>query len=76
MNPKLPSDIKATRMPLTNAGHKKMSLKGKVNGFGDAWYDPDQIANILVSQNSRTNIELPMIQALKRHSTFIPMMVL
>jgi hypothetical protein len=49
MNPKLLSDIKATRRPLTmvtNAGHKKMSLKGKVNGFGDAWYDPDQIANI------------------------------
>jgi hypothetical protein len=79
MNPKLLSDIKATRVPLsmvTNAGHKKMALKGKVNGFGDAWYDPDQIANIFGSQNSRTNIEVHMIQALKKHSTFIPMMVL
>jgi hypothetical protein len=31
----------------TNAGEKKMYLKGEVSGFGEAWYDPDQIANIV-----------------------------
>jgi hypothetical protein len=31
---------------VTNAGEKRMHFKGKVSGFGDAWYDPDQIANI------------------------------
>jgi hypothetical protein len=31
---------------VTNAGEKKMYFKGKVRGFGDAWYDPDQIASI------------------------------
>jgi DNA-binding cell septation regulator SpoVG len=31
---------------VTNAGTKKMFLKGVVNGFGEAWYDPDQVANI------------------------------
>jgi hypothetical protein len=49
MNPKLLSDIKAANRPLTmitNAGEKNMILTGKINGFGDAWYDPDQVANI------------------------------
>jgi hypothetical protein len=49
MNPKLLSDIKVTSKPLTmvtNAGEKKMFFKGKVNGFVEAWYDPDQVANI------------------------------
>jgi hypothetical protein len=49
MNPKLLSDVKVTNSPLTmitNAGEKKKFFKGKINGFGDAWYDPDQVANI------------------------------
>jgi hypothetical protein len=31
---------------VTNAGEKKMYFKGEVSGLGEAWYDPDQIANI------------------------------
>jgi hypothetical protein len=49
MSPKLLSDVKITKKPLTmvtNAGEKRKYFKGKVSGFGDAWYDPDQIANI------------------------------
>ena len=30
----------------TNAGTKELNLKGEVIGFGDAWYDPDFMANI------------------------------
>jgi hypothetical protein len=31
---------------VTNAGTKKMLYKGEIEGFGEAWYDPDQVANI------------------------------
>ena len=49
MNPELLSDITLAKVPLemvTNAGTKKMFKKGKIEGFGEAWYDPDQVANI------------------------------
>lgn len=49
MNPKFISEITPAKTPLemvTNAGIKKMYMKGKIEGFGEAWYDPDQVANI------------------------------
>jgi hypothetical protein len=49
MKKNLLSDIKTTSSPLkmvTNTGTKKIFQVGVVNGFGEAWYDPDQVANI------------------------------
>jgi hypothetical protein len=49
MNPKMMSNIKSVAKPLTmvtNAGSKKLFKKGDINGFGEAWYDPDQVSNI------------------------------
>jgi hypothetical protein len=49
MNPKLLSNIKSTSKPLemiTNAGTKKMSKTGIIEGFGNAWFDLTQVANI------------------------------
>jgi hypothetical protein len=49
MNPRMISSIKTAPRPLTmvtNAGTKKLSQKGVINGFGEAWYDPSQVANI------------------------------
>jgi hypothetical protein len=49
MNPKFLSNIKSTSKPLemiTNAGTKKMSKTGIVEGFGKSWFDPTQVANI------------------------------
>jgi hypothetical protein len=49
MNPKLLSDITTTRKPLemvTNAGTKQMFKTGVIEGFGKAWFDPTQVANI------------------------------
>jgi len=31
---------------VTNAGTKRMYQKGKIEGFGEAWFDPQQVANI------------------------------
>jgi hypothetical protein len=31
---------------VTNAGTKKMSKTGVIEGFGEAWFDPTQAANI------------------------------
>jgi hypothetical protein len=48
-NPDLITNLKATSSPLqmaTNAGTKTLNLKGDVIGFGEAWYDPDFMANI------------------------------
>jgi hypothetical protein len=49
MNPKLLSDITTTRKSLemvTNAGTKRMFKTGVFEGFGKAWFDPTQVANI------------------------------
>jgi hypothetical protein len=49
MNPRLLSNVKTTTSPLemvTNAGTKKLFKKGDIEGFGEAWYDPNQVANI------------------------------
>jgi hypothetical protein len=49
MNPKMLSNIKRAAKPLTmvtNAGSKKLFKKGNIHGFGEAWFDPDQVANI------------------------------
>jgi hypothetical protein len=49
MNPKMLSNIKPAAKPLTmvtNAGSKKQFKKGNIHGFGEAWFDPDQVANI------------------------------
>jgi hypothetical protein len=49
MNKNLLSNIKTTSSPLemvTNAGAKNLFQVGVVNGFGEACYDPDQVANI------------------------------
>jgi hypothetical protein len=49
MNPDFVTDIKASKEPLgmtTNAGTKKRTMECHVDGFGKAWYDPNQIANI------------------------------
>jgi hypothetical protein len=31
---------------ITNAGTKTMSNTGVIEGFGEAWFDPTQVANI------------------------------
>jgi hypothetical protein len=49
MSPKLLTDITTTGKPLemvTNAGTKQMSKTGVIKGFGKAWFDPSQVANI------------------------------
>jgi hypothetical protein len=49
MNPKLLSDITTTGKPLemvTNAGPKRMFKTGVIEGFGKAWFNPTQVANI------------------------------
>ena len=49
MNPDLVSKIRVSRSPIgmaTNAGNKKLSLEGQVDGFGTVYYDPSQMANI------------------------------
>ena len=49
MNPNFVTDIKASKKKLamsTNAGVKEITLQANVNGYGNVWYDTDQIANI------------------------------
>jgi len=49
MNPDFLTDIHKAKVNLkmtTNAGTKELTLKGTVPGFGEAWYDPEMMANI------------------------------
>ena len=49
MNPEFLFNIHKAKSSLkmsTNAGNKELTLKGIVPGFGEAWYDPDMMANI------------------------------
>ena len=49
MNPEFLINIHKAKSSLkmtTNAGTKELTLKGNVPGFGEAWYDPDMMANI------------------------------
>ena len=48
-NPDFITNLKSSKDTLrmaTNTGTKELNLKGEVFGFGDAWYDPDFMANI------------------------------
>ena len=50
MNPDLLTNLRTSKKTLrmaTNAGTKDMRLVGDVIGFGEAWYDPDMMTNIL-----------------------------
>jgi hypothetical protein len=60
-NPDLITNLKVTSSPLqmaTNADTKTLNLKGDVIGFGEAWYDPEFMANIFgfakMADNNRT----------------------
>jgi hypothetical protein len=69
MNPKLISDIKVTSKPftmVTNAREKKMFFKGKINGFGEAWYDPDQVANIFGFSKLEDQCRIPYDSTLEK----------
>jgi len=49
MNPDLVTDIKSSKFPLvmnTNAGSKVLNKQANVLGFGKAWFDDTQMANI------------------------------
>ena len=49
MNPDMVTNIKDSRYPLvmnTNAGSKMLTKQADVRGFGKAWFDKDQMANI------------------------------
>jgi hypothetical protein len=48
-NPDFITNLRSSKESLrmaTNTGTKELNLKGEVLGFGDAWYDPEFIANI------------------------------
>jgi len=48
-NPNFITNLKSSKESLrmaTNTGTKELNLKGEVFGFGDAWYDPEFMANI------------------------------
>ena len=49
VNPKFLENIRKAETPMqmsTNAGCKKLTHIGDVRGFGEAWYDPKNIANV------------------------------
>ena len=49
MNPDFVTDIKASKNKLamsTNAGVKEITLRANMKGYGNVWYDTNQIANI------------------------------
>lgn len=49
MNPELVRDIRVSKNPIamaTNAGTKPMNLEANVEGYGKAYYDSEQMANI------------------------------
>ena len=49
MNPEMVTGIQKTKFPLvmnTNAGSKVLDKQANVIGFGKAWFDEDQMANI------------------------------
>ena len=49
MNSDFLTKIQPAKHPLimsTNAGMKKLNIVGTIQGFGRAYYDPNQIANI------------------------------
>jgi len=50
MNPDFLTNIHVSRKPevmSTNAGEKPLTLKGDLYGFGSAWFDPDNVADII-----------------------------
>jgi hypothetical protein len=52
MNPNLIANIRESKTSLqmvTNAGTKHLTKKGDIYGFGEAWFDPNQVANIFGS---------------------------
>jgi len=54
MNPDFVQDIRPAKKPLrmaTNAGTKILTMKGDVPDFGEVWYDPSQMANIIGFQH-------------------------
>jgi hypothetical protein len=61
-NPHLVENIRDTNETLflaTNTGEKTNNQKETVPGYGDVWYDPDGIVNILFClKNMATNIAL------------------
>lgn len=60
MNPDFVTDIKVSDNPLhmrTNAGSTIVNLEAEVMEFGKAYYDPDQMANILGFGNLTDNVE-------------------
>ena len=60
MNPDLITDIKVTNKPITmttNGGNKQLTLEGTIEGYGRAYYDQDQIANIFGFSHMVDNME-------------------
>ena len=49
MNPELITNVRRSKYPMgmkTNAGSKRLMLKGDINDFGSVWYDPTSAVNI------------------------------
>jgi hypothetical protein len=75
-NRRLLTDIRDAKEPLqvyTNGGIQTNSQVGRVRNFGDVWYNPESLANILsmsaVSKVCRITMDTSVVNALHVHRT-------